>query len=131
MAVTVISPTVLVLDTPSASLLDAAMTAITAIADGAYVDLSGYLDHPILFKFEDSAGCVLTFTQGDRPAAMRSGLGATGTAMPTGIDITLTANQVKYVVLELSRFIQNDGTVFVTTTTTTSSCSVFVLPKAV
>lgn len=131
MALTTVVATPLVLDTPSASLLDAAMTAITHAVDGCTVDLSAYLDRPILFKLEDSAGCTVVMQQGDRPPSQRAGLGATGTEMPTGLDITLTANQVKYIVLELSRFLQDDQTVHFLTGTTTSSCSVFVLPKAV
>lgn len=131
MAATAVAPTVLSLDTMSADAPDAGMTAIANGTNGGEVDLAGYTDRPILFKFEDSAGCVITLAQGDRPPAQRAELGATGTDIPTGLDITLTAAQVKYVVLELSRFMQDDETVFFTSTTNSTSCSVFVLPKVV
>lgn len=131
MAATDVPPTVLVLDTMSADLADADMTAIANGTNGGEVDLAGYTDHPIVFKFEDSVGGVITLAQGDRPPSQRAELGATGTDIPTGLDITLAANDVKYVVLELSRFLQDDETVFFTSTTNTTSCSVFVLPRAV
>jgi len=128
MALTEVTPTVLVLNTPSASLLDAAMTAITHAVDGCTIpittepDLSTYHATQVLIKLEDSAGCTVTFQEGDNPPAIRSGSGAAFT-------VALGANEVKYIVIELARFMQDDGTVHFATATTTASCSCFILPR--
>jgi hypothetical protein len=115
----------------SAKLIDADMTAIATGADGGSISLAGYTDRPILLKFEDSVGGTITLTAGDRPPAQRVGLGAATVEMPTGRKITLAAADVKYVVLELSRFLQDDMKVLFISSTNTSSCSAFILPKAV
>jgi len=123
MTLVTVTPVVLVLNTVSADLPDAGMTAITHATDGCTIsDLSGYHATQVLIKLEDSAGATVTFQEGDNPPAIRSGAGAAFT-------VTLTANQVKYIVIELARFMQNDGTVHFATATTTSSCTCFILPR--
>jgi hypothetical protein len=122
MTLVTITPTVLVLGTASASLIDANMTAITSATDGCTIsNLSAYHGNQVLLKLEDSVGCTVTFTTGDNPPAVRAGLAA-----PT---VTIGANEVKFIVMELARIMQDDGTIHFVTGTTTSSCVCFILPR--
>ena len=122
MAVTAVTPVDLALNAESADLPDAGMTSIATGSDGGSVDLSSFQGRPILFKFENSTGGDFTITAGDRPPSQRSGLG-------TEV-ITMAANDVKYVVLETSRFLQDDQKILFICADNDGSCSVFVLPKA-
>lgn len=121
MAVTVVTPVDLALNVESADLPDASMTSIATGADGGSVDLSTYQGRPVLFKFENSTGGDFTITAGDRPPSQRTGLGTE--------TITMAANDVKFVVLELSRFLQDDGQILFICADNDGSCAVFVLPK--
>ena len=122
MAVTVITPLDLVVNVVSGDLPDAGMTAITAgVADGASVDLSSYGGRIALFKLEDSTGDDFTFVAGDRPPSHRTGLG--------NLVVAMAASDVKFIVLEMSRFLQDDGKILFNVAGNDGSCSVFILPK--
>lgn len=56
----------------------------------------------------DGSGDTVTFTAGDRYPAQRADLG--------NLAVTLAASDVKYISVESSRFLQNDGTILVTAT---------------
>lgn len=122
MALVTITPTQLVLNTASASLIDANTTAITSATDGCTIsNLSGYHSNQVLVKLRDTAGCTVTFQTGDNPPAVLAGLAA--------LTVTLGANEIKFIVLELARVMQDDGTVHFVTGTTTSSCICLIMPR--
>lgn len=130
MADVAITPTTLVLNTASADILDTDGVAL-ASTDNEFVIAAGGLggDRLLLKFWDDGSGCTVTFVQGDRPPSQRAELGATGTDMPTGLDITLAANDVRYIVVEASRFLHDDGKIRVTGTDTGLECKAFILPK--
>jgi hypothetical protein len=126
MAVSTVTPIVLVLDTGSADTTDAAGgTAAATAADGWSVDLTGYKANRILLKFfaDGSGESVIHVDAGDNPPAARAGLG--------NLDITLTANQVRYIALEAARFMQSDGTLTANCHDTGTRMTCFILPLAV
>lgn len=136
MAVTALVPgtdaevLVLALDTRSADMPIASWKAIATGADGLTVDLSAYNGYPVVFGFEDNAGCTITMTAGDRPPAQRAGLlTASGTEMPLGFKITLAANDVRYITIDPSRFMGSDGLVALISSTDTTTVVVMILPK--
>lgn len=123
MAVTVIVPTVLAINTASASLTDAAGGQVaTTPAHGWDLAASAYhADHILLKFFADAAGeTAVVITAGDNPPAIRAGGG--------DLTITLTADLVKYIVVETSRFMQNDGTIHAYCTDAGTRMSAFILP---
>jgi len=69
----------------------------------------GVLDDKIIIRLvADGSGDTVTVTAGDRYPAQRADLG--------NLTLTLAASDVVYVTIEMSRFMQNDGTVIVTAT---------------
>jgi len=69
----------------------------------------GNLDDKIIIRLvADGSGDTVTVTAGDRYPAQRADLG--------NLTLTLAASDVVYVTIEMSRFMQNDGTVIVTAT---------------
>jgi hypothetical protein len=121
-AITTIVPVDLAVNVVSADLPDAGMTAITDGAGlGAEVDLSSYGGRIALFKIEDSTGDDFTFVAGDRPPSHRIGLG--------DLVVAMAAADVKFLVLEISRFLQDDGKILFNVAGNDGSCSVFILPK--
>lgn len=127
-ATTAITPTALALNTASASLPDSSGTAATTPSDGFVIamaagDLGGKgTPESLLIKMvADSDGDTVTFAAGDNPPAMRKGLGS--------LAVVLTASQVKYVVLEGSRFLQDDGTILATCTDTGTKLAAFGMPR--
>ena len=130
MATTAITPTTLVLNTASADILDADGTVATTPADGWVIAAGGLGGDRLLLKFlANGSGDTVTFVQGDRPPSQRAELGATGTDMPTGLDITLAASDVRYIVVEASRFLQDDGSIHAICVDAGTSCKAFILPK--
>ena len=122
MSVTTVTPVDLTINTRSADILDSDGTVATTPADGWEVDLTTYLNRPILFKFlADNTGDTVTITAGDRPPSMHGGVAA--------LTVVLAASDVRYIVLEMARVLQNDGYVRATCVDAGTSMKVFVLPK--
>jgi hypothetical protein len=108
MAVTTITPVVLVMDTASADLPDANGTAIPAGVDGfsiAATALSEGYGGNMLIKLHEVGGTagVVVFTAGAKPPSMRADLGT--------LSVSLAASDMKYIVIEQGRFTQADGTI--------------------
>lgn len=70
----------------------------------------------------DASGDTFTITAGDRYPAQRADLG--------NMTVVLAASDVRYVCVEASRFMQNDGTIVVTCTDAGSTLTAIMLPKA-
>ena len=70
----------------------------------------------------DASGDTFVFLAGDRYPAQRADLG--------NMSIVLAASDVRYVAIETSRFLQNDGTILVTCVDTGSTITAVMLPKA-
>lgn len=124
MAVTVITPTQLVLDTPSADILDSDGTVATTPADGFSIALGtrGRIGSLIIKLLADGSGDTVVFKAGDQPPAMRAGLG--------DLSVVLAASDVRYIVIESARFMQDDNTVLATCTDAGTSMRVFAMPIA-
>ena len=123
MATTAIAPTVLVTDTPSATLADATGTAATSTTDGWVVTPpTGCPIERLLFKFVAVTNAdTPVFQAGVNPPAKRAGLGnLNGPA--------LTAGQVKFMVVTGARLQQADGTIHVIPTQTTTLIAVYAMP---
>lgn len=123
MATTAIAPTVLVTDTPSATLADATGTAATSATDGWVVTPPvGCTIERLLFKFVAVTNAdTPVFKAGVNPPAKRAGLGdLNGPA--------LTAGQVKFMVVTGARHQQSDGTIHVIPTQTTTLIAVYAMP---
>lgn len=102
MAVTVVTPEVLTLDTRSSDLPDASGTVATTPADGWTIDVTGYKANRILLKFlADASGDTVVINAGDYPPAARQGLG--------DISVVLAASDVRFIVVEAARVMQDDG----------------------
>jgi len=122
-AVTEITPTPLVIDTESADLPDASGTVATTPADGWEVDAKGLSGDRLLFKFLGPAGGdTVTFTIGTNPPAHRAGLGVKA--------VVLAADDVRFIVVEASRFTQDDGTMLITCVDAATAIWAFLMPKA-
>lgn len=124
MTVAAVTPLSLVMDTASADFADADATAITTGADGFSIDADSvdWTGRKMVIKFvDDGSGDVITILAGDYPPALRQGLG--------NLVITLAASDVKYVVLESARFLQNDGKILGTSTGTGVKVGAIVLPR--
>jgi len=83
----------------------------TTPSDGWVIspESGGNLDDKIIIRLvADGSGDTVTVTAGDRYPAQRADLG--------NLTLTLAASDVVYVTIEMSRFMQNDGTVIVTAT---------------
>lgn len=70
----------------------------------------------------DGSGGTVTFKAGDRYPAQRADLG--------DLAITLAADDCRYIAIETSRFLQNDGTINVIPSTTGIALTAIMLPKA-
>ncbi len=122
MATTAITPTPLVVDTESADILDAAGTVATTPTDGWVVAAPVAPDTMVLLKFlVDASGDTITIVAGDRPPSQRSGLG--------NLSLVLAASDVRYIIVDKSRFLQDDGTILVTCTDAGTTCYAFTIPK--
>jgi hypothetical protein len=70
----------------------------------------------------DGSGDTFVFLGGDRYPAQRADLG--------NMSIVLAASDSRMIVIETSRFLQNDGTILVTCADTGSVISASMLPRA-
>ena len=124
MATTPINPTTLVVNTESADILDGDGTVATAPTEGWVIAAAGLGGDRLLLKFlADATGDTVTLLAGDRPPAQRQGLG--------NLAIVLAANDVRYICVEASRFLQSDGTILATCVDAGTSCKAFIIPKVV
>src|SRR3990170_4788894 len=124
MADVAVTPTALALNVASADLLDTDGTAIGAgfATDQWVVAAGGRHGSLLLLKFwDDGSGCTITILAGDRPPSHLAGLG--------NLAISMAASDVKYIVVEAGRFLQNTGEIFITATDAGAECKAFTLPK--
>ncbi len=83
----------------------------------------GAAGNHLLLKFlADSTGDTITIVAGDRPPSQLEGIGA--------LDITMAANDVRYLIIETGRFLQDDGTIRATCTDDGTTCKAFIIPEA-
>lgn len=124
MADVAVTPTTLAMNTVSADILDTDGTAIGAgfATDQWAVAAAGHGDARLLLKFwDDGSGCTVTIKAGDRPPSQRAGLG--------DLAIAMAASDVRYIVVERSRFMHDDGKIRIEATDAGAECSAFILPK--
>lgn len=122
MATTAITPTPLVRDVVSADILDAAGTVATTPADGWVIAAPVAPDVDLLLKFlVDATGDTIIIVAGDRPPSHLSGLG--------DLALVLAASDVRYIMIEKGRFLQDDGTFLATATDAGTTCYAFTIPK--
>lgn len=123
MATTAITPTALVVNVESADILDAGGTVATTPTDGWVIAAPTGRDTDLLLKFlVDASGDTVTIVAGDRPPSQRSGLG--------NLAIVMAASDVRYIIIEKGRFLQDDGTILATCVDAGTSCKAFTIPKA-
>lgn len=122
MATTAVTPAVMVVNTAGDDLPDASGTVATTPADGWVIAAMAYPGEFLLLKFlADATGDTVVITAGDRPPSQRAGLGT--------LSIVLAANDVRHIVIEKSRFLQDDGTIEAVCTDAGTMCWAFALPK--
>lgn len=130
MAETVVTLTVLAINTASADLDDASGVVATTPADGWSISPKGSGTNAIvpadparmLLKFAaDASGDTVTIKKGARPPA---GLSEAG-----DLAITLAASDVKYVWVEYGRFARADGSILAVCTDAGTKCNVFQLAR--
>lgn len=123
MATTAIAATVLAVNTVSADITDADGTVATTPADGWVISPGPVNSGRCLLKFlADGSGDTVTILAGDNPPSHRAGLG--------NLAVVLAASDVRYIVVEFSRFLQDDGTIRATCVDAGTSCRLFTLPRA-
>ena len=122
MADVAITPTVLVTDAVSADILDADGVAISnASANVFAIAAGGLAGGRLLLKFfDDGSTDTITILAGDRPPSQRVDLG--------NLTFAMAAADVRYIVIEAGRFLQDDGTIRATCTTNGMECKAFTLP---
>lgn len=125
MSVTDITPTQLVVNTRSADITDSDGTVASTPSDGWSIALGsqGRVQGLLLKFLADGSGDTVTILAGDNPPSMTAGLG--------NLTVTLAASDVRYIVLEGGRFLQDDGTVKATCTDAGTTVRAFLLPVAV
>ena len=118
-----VTPTTLVINAVSADILDAGGTSInTAATDVFAIAAGGLAGGRLLLKFlVNGSGDTITIKAGDRPPSQRVDLG--------DLDIVLAANDVRYICVELGRFLQDNGTIRATCTDDGTTCKAFILPN--
>lgn len=126
MAITTIDTEVIVLviDTVSADTLDTdgTVTGGATSADGWSIVTPTGRDVDYLLKFwDDASGCTIVIKAGDTPPSHRAGLG--------DLTIAMAASDVRYIMLDKSRFLQDDGTIRITASDAGAEITVFQLPK--
>lgn len=125
MAVTAITPLSLVMDTVSADLPDSAGVICDTPSHGWSVLALGNNGDRLIMKFlDDGNTATITVKAGDRPPSQRTGLG--------DVAFSLGAADVKYICVDASRFLQDDGTILVIPSGTGSAATkmaAFILPK--
>ena len=123
MATTAITPTPLVTNVVSADLQDAGIVADTP-ADGWVIAAPVAPDTDLMLMFLGDAGgdATVTVLQGDRPPSQRSGLGDLA-------PFALAAIDLKFLIVEKSRFLQDDGTIHVTCVDSGTKLLALTIPK--
>src|SRR5687767_4460301 len=122
MATTAITPTALVMNTMSADILDADGVAADTPSDGWAIAAGGRNGDHLLLKFlADGTGDTVTIKAGDRPPSARAGLG--------DLALVLAASDVRYIVVEAARFLQDDGSITAICTDAGTTCKAFIIPK--
>jgi hypothetical protein len=112
-------------DFPAAGAGSANNLVATTPSDGWVVSpASGnVLGEKIIFRLiADGTGDTVTFAAGDRYPAQRADLGT--------LDVVLAASDVRYVSVESSRFLKNDGTMLVTATDAGTILLAMELPRS-
>jgi len=96
----------------------------TAAADGWVISPpSGQtFDERLILRFTVTTAATFVVTAGDRYPAQRADLG--------NLSITMATNDSRMICIETSRFLQNDGTIIITSTNTTDRLQAYMLPKA-
>lgn len=126
MAVTVVTPTTLVLNTFSATLTDAAGCIVpTSATDGWTVDVGakGVVEKLILKFVTAAGGDTFTIVKATLPPGLQSPLG--------NITKTGTNGQVFYIVCEGQRVGSAAGVITITCTDTGSKCGAFLMPDGI
>lgn len=117
-----VTPTTLVMNTESADIVDGDGTAIADITDFWAVAATGIGGSRLLLKFwDDGSGCNITIKAGDIPPSQRAGLG--------DLVFALAANDVRYIIVEHGRFMQDDGKIRVGASDAGAECKAFIIPK--
>ena len=119
---------VLALDVRSADLLDAGGTAISSASGNQffYTPTAGTIAAKrdlsrVLFKFvADASGDTVVFAAGARPPSQRADLGT--------LSVVLAGSDVRYIVVEIGRFLQADGTVLIDCSDDGTTALAFELP---
>ncbi|MHC5059190.1 MAG: hypothetical protein ACYTKD_31440 [Planctomycetota bacterium] len=125
MAVTTITPVQLALNTESADLPDASLTAVATAVDGFSIaaPVGGFRQSLVIRLNNSGAGTnTVTFTAGTKPAAMHADLG--------NLTVSLAAADVRMISVDESRFAQSDGTIDgVTQTDAEILMAAYLLPR--
>jgi len=121
MATTAVALEELTLNTRSSDLPDASGTVATTPTDG-WVIAAPSRKGLLLLKFlADGSGDTVTILAGDRPPSQLADLG--------NLTVTLAASDVRYIAVELGRFLQDDGTIHATCTDAGTMCWGILLPN--
>lgn len=123
MSVTTITPTQLVVNTESADITDSDGTVATTPSDGFSIALgaTGTPQRLLIKILVDGTGDTVIFLAGDKPPALLAGLG--------NLSVVMAASDVRYIVLDSARFMQDDNTIKATCTDAGTSLRCFLLPK--
>ena len=124
MADVAITPTPLVVEVFSADILDAGGVAISDASANEFVIAAptGVRDTLLLLKFlVDASGDTIVVKAGDRPPSQRTGLG--------DLSQIMAASDVRYVIVDPSIHLQDDGTIRVTCGDDGTTCKAFTIPK--
>jgi len=130
MATTAITAELLALNTRSADLPDAGGGSgngivATTPSDGWVISpASGetFDERLVLRLTANGTGDTVTFAAGDRYPAQRADLGT--------LAIVLAASDSRFIAIETSRFLKNDGTIVATATDAGTALTALILPKA-
>lgn len=123
MADIAVTKVALVLDARSDDILDAGGVAIATAASNqfVYTPTAGQDISRVLFKFlADASGDTVVFQAGDRPPSQRRD----GT-----LSIVLAASDVRYVVIEIGKYLKSDGTIIIDAGDDGTTAIAFELPK--
>lgn len=125
MTAVVLTPTQLVLNTVSADLPDATSTAPdgTTAADGLWIPAASQNGDALYIRIVETGSTTDTvlIKAGDRPPSQRAGLG--------DLSISLASGDVKSLVIETARFLQDTGQIQILPGKTTTKVQCFLLPK--
>lgn len=116
-----ITPISLVLNVQSADTDDTDGTSISnASANQFSIKADGRGANRLLLKFlTDGSADTVVIKAGDRPPALLAGLG--------DLSLTLDGLDVRYIIVESARFMQDDGTITVTCGNNATTCLAFEL----